>query len=88
MAIDIKEKIEELVEKIQKNPAMLKKFNTEPVKVVEELVGIDLPDELIEKVVDGVKAKITMDKVGDALGALGGLFGKKKRTLRNLHRRG
>ena len=43
----------------------------------EELVGIDLPDEMVEKVVDGVKAKITMDKVGDALGALGGLFGKK-----------
>ena len=77
MAIDIKEKIEDLVEKIQKNPALLKKFNTEPVKVVEELVGIDLPDELIEKVVDGVKAKITMDKVGDALGVLSGLFGKK-----------
>ena len=75
--MDIKEKIEAIVEKIQKNPAMLKKFNTEPVKVVEELVGIDLPDELIEKVVDGVKAKLTMDKVGDALGALGGLFGKK-----------
>ena len=77
MAIDIKEKIEDLVEKIRKNPALLKKFNTEPVKVVEELVGIDLPDELIEKVVDGVKAKITADKVGDALEALGGLFGKK-----------
>ena len=77
MALDIKEKIEDLVEKIQKNPAMLKKFNTEPVKVVEELVGIDLPDELIEKVVDGVKAKLTLDKVGDALDALGGLFGKK-----------
>ena len=74
--MDIREKIEVIVEKVQKNPAMLKKFNTEPVKVVEELVGIDLPDELIEKVVDGVKAKITMDKVGDALGALGGLFGK------------
>ena len=74
MAIDIKEKIEDIVEKIQKNPALLKKFNTEPVKVVEELVGIDLPDELIEKVVDGVKAKITMDKVGDALGALKKLF--------------
>ena len=77
MAIDIKEKIEDLVEKIQKNPAMLKKFKTDPVKVVEELVGIDLPDEMIEKVVDGIKAKITADKVGDALGALGGLFGKK-----------
>ena len=77
MAMDIKEKIEELVEKIQKNPALLKKFNTEPVKVVEELVGIDLPDELIEKVVAGVKAKITMVKVGDALGARGGLVGKQ-----------
>ena len=77
MALDIKAKIEELVEKIKKNPAMLKRLNTEPVKVVEELVGIDLPDEIIEKVIDGVKAKLTMDKVGDALGALGGLFGKK-----------
>ena len=77
MAIDIKEKIEELVEKIKKNPAMLKKFKENPVKVVEELVGIDLPDELVEKVVDGVKANITMDKVGDALGALSGLLGKK-----------
>ena len=77
MAIDIKEKIEDLVEKIQKNPALLKKFKTEPVKVVEDLVGIDLPDELVEKIVDGVKAKITLDKVDDVLGALGGLFGKK-----------
>ena len=75
--MDIKAKIEAIVEKVQKNPAMLKKFQTEPVKVVEELVGMDLPDELIEKIVDGVKAKITMDKVGDALGAIGGLFGKK-----------
>ena len=75
--MDIKAKIEAIVEKVQKNPAMLKKFQTEPVKVVEELIGMDLPDELIEKIVDGVKAKITMDKVGDALGAIGGLFGKK-----------
>ena len=75
--MDIREKIEAIVEKVKKNPALLKKFNTEPVKVVEELVGIDLPDELIEKIVDGVKAKITVDNIGDALGALGGLFGKK-----------
>ena len=75
--MDIKEKIEEIVEKIKKNPAMLKKFNTDPVGLVEDLVGIDLPDELIEKIVDGVKAKVTMDKVGDALDALGGLFGKR-----------
>lgn len=77
MAFDIKEKIEDIVEKVKEDPAMLKKFNADPVKAVEDLVGIDLPDELIEKVVDGVKAKITLDKVDDALGMLGGLFGKK-----------
>lgn len=75
--MDIKEKIEELVEKIQKAPDMLKKFKTEPVKVVEELLDIDLPDELVEKIVDGVKAKITLDKLDDAMDLLGGLFGKK-----------
>ena len=39
--MDIKAKIEEIVEKVKKNPAMLKKFQTEPVKVVEELIGMD-----------------------------------------------
>lgn len=77
MALDMKAKIQAIVEKIQKDPALLKKFNTEPVKVVEELVGIDLPDEMIEKVVDGVKAKMTAERLGDALGTLGSLFGKK-----------
>lgn len=75
--MDIKEKINEIVEKVKKNPAMLKKLETDPVGLVENLIGVDLPNELIEKIVDGVKAKITADKVGDALGALGGLFGKK-----------
>ena len=81
MAIDIKEKIEDLVEKIQKNPALLKKFNTEPVKVVEELVGIDLPDEQLDAVVKGVMAKIDIEDVAKKatgiLGALKGIFGKK-----------
>ena len=72
--MDIKKKIEELVEKIQKNPALLKKFNTEPVKVVEELVGIDLPDAEIEKLAELIKAKIDLDKAGDMLKGLGGLF--------------
>ena len=75
--MDIKEKIEELVKKITSSKNLLSRFEKEPVKVIEELVGMDLPDEMIEKLVEGVKAKISLDKVGDALGALGGLFGKK-----------
>ncbi len=75
--MDIKEKIEELVKKITSDKNLLKKFEKDPVKVIEELVGMDLPDDMIEKLIDGIKAKINLDKVGDALGALGGLFGKK-----------
>ena len=73
----IKDKVDGIVDKIKSDKNLLARFKSEPVKVVEELVGIDLPDELIEKLVDGVKAKIAIDSVGDALGALGGLFGKK-----------
>ena len=70
----IKDKIEDIVEKIKKDPKLLQKFKDEPIKTVEGLIGIDLPDDQIEKIVDAVKAKISLDKVGDLLG---GLFGKK-----------
>lgn len=75
--MDIKKMIEELVEKIQKDPDILRKFNEEPVVCLEKLLGVDLPDDQMEKLIDGIKAKITMDKVGDVLGGLGSLFGKK-----------
>ena len=72
----IKTKVEELVKEIQKNPALLKKFKDNPIAVVEELIGIDLPDDQIKQVAELVKAKIDLDKVGDLLGGLGGLFKK------------
>lgn len=75
--MNIKEKIEELVEKITSDKNLLSKFEKNPISVIEELVGIDLPDETVKQLVDGIKAKIKLDKVGDVLGGLGGLFGKK-----------
>ena len=74
--MDIKEKIEEVVNKLKNNPALLKKFDKEPVKVLEELIGVDLPDDLVEKLIDGIKVKLAATKVGDALEGLGKLFGK------------
>ena len=74
--MDIKKMAEELVEKIQKDPKILEKFQKEPVKAIEGLIGIDLPDAEIEKLAQLVKAKIDMDKVGNLLGGLGGLFKK------------
>ena len=74
MTMDIKKKAEELVQKIQKNPKLLKEFKENPVKIVEELIGIDLPDDQINKLAQMVEIKIDMDKAGDMLKGLGGLF--------------
>ncbi len=72
--MDIKAKIEELTDKVKNDKEIGEKFKSDPVKTVEGLIGVDLPDDQIEKIVDGVKAKVSLDKV---TGALGGLFGKK-----------
>lgn len=74
--MDIKAKVEELVEAIQKNPQLLAQFKEKPVPVIEKLVGMDLPDDQIMKLADLVKAKIDLDKAGDLLKGLGGLFKK------------
>ena len=62
--MDIKEKIESVVEKIKKDPSLAKKFKEDPVKTIESLIGIDLPDAQIKKVIDGVKAKLAVDQAG------------------------
>ena len=72
--MDIKAKIEELVDKIKGDKDLLAKFKDDPIKTVEGIIGIDLPDDQLGKLVDGIKAKISLDSIGDKLG---GLFGKK-----------
>ena len=76
--MDIMAKINELVDKIKSDPELLKKFKADPIKAVEGIIGIDLPDEQIKALVDGVKAKIDLDKLGGIGDMLGGLFGDKK----------
>lgn len=71
---DLKKIISDAVEKISKDEDLQKQFMKEPVKALEKVLNIDLPDELIEKVVDGIKAKITADKLSDAAGMLKKLF--------------
>ena len=75
--MDIKKKIEELVEKIQSDKELQAKFQKDPVAALESLLGVDLPEDQIQQLVEGIKLKLTADNIGSALGALGGLFGKK-----------
>ena len=72
--MDIKAKITELVEKIKTDKELQAQFKADPIKAVEKLLGVDLPDDTVAKIVDGVKAKITVDKLSDGLGALKKLF--------------
>ena len=73
----LKDKIDEIVDKIKSDKDIAAKFQKDPISVVEKLLGVDLPNEQLQQVVDAIKAKIDLDKIGDLLGGLGGLFGKK-----------
>jgi Holliday junction resolvasome RuvABC DNA-binding subunit len=70
----LKDKIDDIVEKVKSDKNVADKFQKDPISTVESLIGIDLPNDQIENVVEAVKAKINVDKLG---GMLGGLFGKK-----------
>ncbi len=76
MAFDVKEKIEEMVEKLKNDKDLYKKFQNDPVTALEGLIGIDLPNDEIEALVDGIQAKLKMDSVGDVIAGIGGLFKK------------
>ncbi len=67
---DVKEKVEELVKKIQSDPTLLKSFEKDPIKTIEKLAGVDLPDEKIQPLIAGIKAKLTAVNLGDTLGKL------------------
>lgn len=79
--MDLQKIINDVIAKLKSNKNLKADFMANPTKVLEDLVGIDLPDDKINAVIDGIKAKLDLDeladKAGDVLGALGGLFGKK-----------
>lgn len=72
--MDMKEQIGKIVEEVTKNPGVKAQFEKEPVKVIEKVLGVDLPDDVVTKIIDGVKAKLKIDDVSKAAGALKGMF--------------
>ena len=64
---DVKAKVDELVKKHTTDKGLAKKFVKEPVKTVEALLGVDLPDETVKKLIAGVREKISLEKIGALL---------------------
>lgn len=58
---NIKEKIEEIVNKVKNDKDFAKKFQEEPIKALEDVIGVDLPDDKINEIINTVKAKIKLD---------------------------
>lgn len=74
MAFDIKEKIEELAKKVKDDPKLMEGFQKEPVKTVEGLLGIDLPEDQLKPLVAGIQTKLAASSIGDKLEGLKKLF--------------
>ena len=67
--MDIKGKIDDIVKKLKGDKNLMANFKKDPISTVEGLIGVNLPNDQVEKIVDAIKAKISLDK-------LGGLFKK------------
>ncbi len=75
--MDIQKIIADVVAKLTSNPDLIKSFISNPVQLLEKTFGIDLPEDQINKVIEGVKGQIDLSKfdVTEAAGLLGKLKG-------------
>ena len=74
--MDIKATIDKAVKKLMSDKNLMAKFEKNPASVIEEVIGVDLPDEIVNRIVDGIKIKLAATQVGNALEGLGKLFKK------------
>ncbi|MBE5811115.1 MAG: hypothetical protein E7318_09320 [Clostridiales bacterium] len=78
--MDIQKIISDVVAKLKADDSLLESFQKNPTKVLEKLVGVDLPDDKIDPIIKGIKAKLNLDDLAEKaegiMGALGGLFKK------------
>ncbi len=72
--MDIKEQATKIIEKISKDEELQKEFKKDPVAAIEKVSGVDIPDDMKDKVVDMVKAKLTADSAAGLLDGIKKLF--------------
>ena len=79
--MDIQKIINDVLAKLKEDDNLLENFKKNPTKVLEKLVGVDLLDDKIDPIIDGIMAKLKIDDLAEkaegVMGALSGLFNKK-----------
>jgi len=73
---DIAKLAQDVIEKITKDEKLMAAFKKDPVALLEKKLGIDLPNDQINALVDAIKAKINVDEAMDMAGKLLGMFKK------------
>lgn len=74
---DILKLAAQIAQKLGKDEDLMEAFKKDPVTVIEKKLGVDLPNDQLNALIDGIKAKLKADDVLDAAGKLMGMFGKK-----------
>ena len=72
--MDLQEQIKKLLNRIGEDDSLRSLFQKDPVAAAEKVLGIDLPDDMMEKIIDGVKAKLSLYQAA-------GLFSAAKKFL-------
>ncbi len=63
---NLKEIVGKIIEVIQDDDKFEAKFDANPAKAIEEVIGVDLPDDQVNKIVKAVKAKgMKLDDLDD-----------------------
>ena len=74
--MDVKEQIKKAVDRIAGDKNLQEQFQKEPVKALEGILGVELPENVINQVVEGVKAKLVVGRISDTADALKGFLKK------------
>lgn len=78
--MDIQKIISDVLAQLEGNDNLIAKFTADPVKTLEGLLNVDLPDDQINAVIEAIKAKLNLDDTAKTakgiLGAVKSLFGK------------
>ena len=61
--MDIQKIIADVVARLATNTDLIKSFLTNPVQLLEKTFGIDLPDDQINQIIEGVRSKIDLSNI-------------------------
>ena len=72
--MDIQKIISDVLAKLEGDDKLVAKFTADPVKTLEGLLNVDLPDDQINAVIDAIKAKLNQNSAAkSASGILGAI---------------